>query len=247
MSASPLNGRSGRLSKAEIREGIVLRFPASFIGFRFLFGCAFAGTLGLLPLLLYVNLIEWLDTLWPSAALALINLGEQIRWIIAICGGLLAFLLGGLVGEWITLRRCFPKHAATLRCVACGYDHRGLPSSDGWVDCPECARGSPITWAAVHAAPTPRVPLRKARGAMMASGIVATVGVAVFAIGFTGWGVNLGATGALFFRLDPADRDMASFVGLACIALSLTSLSFVFLTTFFLDRLLAERFAGGRR
>lgn len=211
---------STRLSKGQIAVALLKRRRGAVACVAVL-GMIGACTVGVALFAVFLTLIEWIEGLWPTPGDVRSQSANLGKSVMAVSSWLFGAHIVGCVAQWIVASSCFARHASSPQCMACGYDARGLTPVDGWITCPECARATPITRAAIRAAPRSTLTAKKIR-AVVGTLTVTTLLIAVPAImelrgstfGFTLTGGSLG------WGLIPIeDQDRAAFTVRALLGL----------------------------
>lgn len=132
------------------------------------------------------------------------------------------------------------------RCIACGYDLKGLPADGaGHARCPECGASNPPprrnSWPERPPAPWPSplvVALRLTAVAWLAGGLAVLLSLLEFRVSVVGWIVAAMASwvgplvtaGSLAVDHAKAERREAAFLGLAAagVAANMTILGLLF-------------------
>jgi hypothetical protein len=212
---------SARLSKGQITAALLKRRRGA-VACVAVMGLVGACTVGVAPFAVFLTLIEWIEGLWPTPDDVRSQSADLGKSVMALSSWLFGAYIVGCGAQWCVASSCFASHVSSPRCMACGYDARGLTPVDGWITCPECARATPVTRAAVWAAPRSTLPARKGR-AVVGALTVTTLMIAVPAImELTGttFGFMLDAGGQLGWGLIPIeDQDRAAFTVRALLGL----------------------------
>lgn len=238
---------SARLSKGQIAVALLKRRRGA-VACVVVMGLIGAYSIGLAPLFVVVQFIEWVESTWPLADGVTSLSGGLGNSVAALTSWVFGLYIVGCVAQWIVASSCFARHASSPRCMACGYDARGLTPVDGWITCPECARATPITRAAVMAAPRSTLPAKKVRavvGALTATTLMIAV-PAIMELSGTTFGFAL-TGGSLGWGLIPIeDQDRAAFTVRALLGLCICAvwLGFVLVALRWIHPALEEWCAG---